>query len=221
MGSDPLLQLWRISLDPAEKGRVVHRDTAVLQHQLEITVADREHQVPAHGPQDHLGRELPPLKLFALRHTTRVATCLVETARLSNPDPPHKLATDPGDALVVVKLDRLGRSTRDVLNLVHELEAKGAALTVLEPAFSTKDAAGSILVTVLGMVAEMERRFIRERQQAGIEAAKAKGVYKGRKPSVPVEKVRAMRKAGHGPTAIAEALGISRMSVHRVLSGQE
>src|SRR3712207_937524 len=104
-----------------------------------------------------------------------------------------------GDELVVVKLDRLGRSTRDVLNLVHELEAKGAALTVLEPAFSTKDAAGPILVTVLGMVAEMERKFIRERQQAGIEAAKAKGVYKGRKRSVPVDKVRAMRRAGHAP----------------------
>jgi DNA invertase Pin-like site-specific DNA recombinase len=57
-------------------------------------------------------------------------------------------------------------------------------LTVLEPMFSTKDAAEPILVTVLGMVAEMERRFIRERQQAGIEAAEAKGVYKGRKPSV-------------------------------------
>jgi len=118
-----------------------------------------------------------------------------------------------------VKLDRLGRATRDVLNLVHELEAKGAALTVLEPAFSTQDAAGPILVTVLGMVAEMERRFIRERQQAGIEAAKAKGVYKGRKPSVPVETVRAMRASGQGPTAIAKALGISRMSVHRALSG--
>src|SRR3954469_17101125 len=49
-----------------------------------------------------------------------------------------------GDELVVVKLDRLGRSTRDVLNLVHDLEAKGAALTVLEPIFSTKDAAGPI-----------------------------------------------------------------------------
>src|SRR4051812_34380263 len=122
-----------------------------------------------------------------------------------------------GDELVVVRLDRLGRSTRDVLNLVHELEAKNAALTVLEPAFSTKDAAGPILVTVLGMVAEMERRFIRERQQAGIEAAKTKGIYKGRKPSVPVEKVCEMRDAGHGPTAIAKALGISRMSVHRAL----
>jgi len=124
----------------------------------------------------------------------------------------------PGDELVVVKLDRLGRSTRDVLNLVHELEAKGAALTVLEPAFSTREATGSILVMVLGMVAEMERRFIRERQQAGIEAAKKAGVYKGRTPSVPVEKVKALREEGHGPTAIAKALKISRMSVHRVLT---
>jgi DNA invertase Pin-like site-specific DNA recombinase len=71
------------------------------------------------------------------------------------------------------------------------------------------------------MVAEMERKFIRERQQVGIEAAKAKGIYKGRRPSVPVAKVREMRPAEQGPTAIAKALGISRMSVHRVLTGQE
>src|SRR4051794_1794082 len=64
----------------------------------------------------------------------------------------------------------------------------------------------------------MERKFIRERQQAGIEAAKAKGVYKGRKPSMPAEKVRQMRAAGHGPSTMAKALGTSRMSVHRVLT---
>lgn len=122
-----------------------------------------------------------------------------------------------GDELVVLKLDRLGRNTRDVLNLVHDLEAKGAALTVLEPAFSTKDAAGSILVTVLAMVAEMERKFIRERQAAGIAAAKAKGVYRGRRPTVPIDKVVAMNAAGAGPSAIATSLGISRMSVHRAL----
>ena len=52
----------------------------------------------------------------------------------------------------------------------------------------------------------------------GIEAAKAKGIYKGRKPSVPVEKVREMHTFGHGPSVIAKALGISRMSVHRVLT---
>jgi DNA invertase Pin-like site-specific DNA recombinase len=83
---------------------------------------------------------------------------------------------------------------------------------------AAEDAARPILVTVR-MVAEMERKFIRERQQAGIEAAKIKGIYRGRKPSISVAKIREMRTAGHGPTAIAEALGISRMSVHRVLTG--
>jgi DNA invertase Pin-like site-specific DNA recombinase len=123
----------------------------------------------------------------------------------------------PGDELVVVKLDRLGRSTRDVLNLVHELEQKNAGLRVLEPEFCTSSDTGRILVTVLGMVAEMERRFILERQRAGIEAAKKKGVYKGRKPSVPVDAVRKMRGEGRGPAEIAAVLGVSRMSVWRAL----
>jgi DNA invertase Pin-like site-specific DNA recombinase len=123
----------------------------------------------------------------------------------------------PGDELVVVKLDRLGRSTRDVLNLVHELEQKGAGLRVLEPEFCTSTDTGRILVTVLGMVAEMERRFILERQKVGIEAAKKRGVYRGRKPSVPVEQVLKMREDGSGPAEIAAALDISRMSVWRAL----
>jgi DNA invertase Pin-like site-specific DNA recombinase len=123
----------------------------------------------------------------------------------------------PGDELVVLKLDRLGRNTRDVLNLVHELDQKGAGLRVLEPEFSTSTDTGRILVTVLGMVAEMERNFIRSRQQAGIEAAKKKGVYRGRKPSVPVEAVRKMKADGKGPAEIAKAFGVSRMSVYRAL----
>jgi DNA invertase Pin-like site-specific DNA recombinase len=111
-----------------------------------------------------------------------------------------------GDELVVLKLDRLGRNTRDVLNLVHDLRQKGAVLSVLEPKFATTDVAGPILVTVLGMVAELERSFIRERQKAGIDAAKKRGVYKGRKPTVPVEQVREMHKNGVGPSAIAREL---------------
>ena len=73
-----------------------------------------------------------------------------------------------------------------MLNIVHELEQKGASLRVLEPEFNTGPDTGRILVTVLGMVAEMELKFIRERQRAGIDNAKRNGVYEGRKPSVPV-----------------------------------
>jgi DNA invertase Pin-like site-specific DNA recombinase len=123
----------------------------------------------------------------------------------------------PGDTLVVVKLDRLGRSTRDVLNLVHELESKGAHLRVLEPEVSTKGPVGKMVLTVLGMVAEMEAGFIRERQRAGIEAAKARGVYKGRPVSLDHTKITDLHKRGHGATAIAKAIGCSRGAVYKVL----
>ena len=91
---------------------MVHLDPTVLQHQLEIAVAGREHQIPAHGPQDHLGRELPTLKLFALPHDTRAVIRLVATARLPNPDPPHKLATDPLGLLAVQLLRTLDTMLR-------------------------------------------------------------------------------------------------------------
>lgn len=122
-----------------------------------------------------------------------------------------------GDELVVCRLDRLGRSTRDVLNLVHELTEKGAFLTVLEPGFSTKDQFGPMLVTVLGMVAETERAFLRDRQAKGIAAAKGKGIYKGRTATVPMDRLRQLRESGMGPTAIGKELGISRVHVHRLL----
>ena len=125
-----------------------------------------------------------------------------------------------GDELVVLKLDRLGLNTRDVLNLVHDLRQRGAVLRVLESKFATTDVAGPILVTVLGMVAELERSFIRERQKAGTTPRGKRGVYKGRKPTVPVERVRAMHRDGVGPSAIARELGISRMSVHRALKAR-
>jgi DNA invertase Pin-like site-specific DNA recombinase len=122
-----------------------------------------------------------------------------------------------GDTLVVVKLDRLGRSTRDVLNLVHELEQKGASLRVLEPEIDTGGPMGPMILTVLGMVAEMELGFIRERQRTGIEAAKAKGVYKGRPVTFDHSKIVALRKDGLGATEIARAVGCKRGNVYKAL----
>ena len=126
----------------------------------------------------------------------------------------------PGDTLVVVKLDRLGRSTRDVLNLVHELESKGAALRVLEPEIDTSRPEGRIILTTLSMVAEMELAFIKERQRAGIEAAKAKGVYKGRRRRIDRDAVQRLRQEGVGATEIARRLGIGRASVYKVLAAK-
>jgi DNA invertase Pin-like site-specific DNA recombinase len=124
----------------------------------------------------------------------------------------------PGDELVVTRLDRLGRDTRDVLNLIHECEQKGAAVTVLDPFVSTQGEMGHFVLTVLGMVAQMERRFIKERQREGIERAKVKGIYRGGKRRIDREAIRALHLEGEGPAAIAKAIGCSRMQVYRVLA---
>lgn len=123
-----------------------------------------------------------------------------------------------GDELVVHRLDRLGRSTRDVLNLVHELDAKGASLRVIEPEVTTAGDMGRMVITVLGMVADMELKFIRDRQRTGIDAAKEKGIYKGRRKSVDDEEVRRLIGIGVPKAQVARDLGISRMSVYRALS---
>ncbi len=127
----------------------------------------------------------------------------------------------PGDEVVVTRLDRLGRDTRDVLNLIHECEEKGGFVTVLDPHVSTRGEMGHIVLTVLGMVAQMERRFIKERQRDGIERAKAEGVYNGGKRRLDRSEVKALSTVGHGPAAIARALGCSRMQVYRILAERQ
>lgn len=122
-----------------------------------------------------------------------------------------------GDELVVLRLDRLGRSTRDVLNLVHELDEKGASLRVLEPEVTTAGSMGRMVITILGMVADMELTFIKDRQRAGIEAAKAEGVYKGRKKTVDDAEIRRRIAAGESKAAVARDLKISRMTIYRAL----
>ena len=130
-----------------------------------------------------------------------------------------------GDELVVCRLDRLGRSTRDVLNLVHELDAKGASLRVLDPEITTAGETGRMVITCLGMVADLELGFITERRRIGIDAKKAadaklplaQRTYKGRPKMVKPGDIAALRAEGLGPTEIGKRLGITRMTVHREL----
>ena len=116
-----------------------------------------------------------------------------------------------------LRLDRLGRSTRDVLNLVHELDEKGASLRILEPEVTTAGDMGRMVITILGMVADMELKFIKDRQRAGIEAARAEGVYKGRKKNVDDDEIRRRLAAGASKARVARDLKVSRMTVYRAL----
>ena len=124
----------------------------------------------------------------------------------------------PGDTLVVTRIDRLARSVKDLQDIVHELKAKGVALKATEQLVDTGSAAGKAFLDMLAVFAEFETNLRRERQLEGIRAAKARGVYKGRKPSIDPAEVRRLREAeGLGPSAIARRLGIGRTSVYRVL----
>jgi DNA invertase Pin-like site-specific DNA recombinase len=124
-----------------------------------------------------------------------------------------------GDELMVTRIDRLARSIGDLQDIVRALKAKGAALRATEQPIDTTTAAGKCFLDMLGVFAEFETNLRRERQLEGIARAKAAGVYKGRKASVPVDEVKQMRAAGRSPTEIAEELSISRMSVYRALRG--
>ncbi len=123
----------------------------------------------------------------------------------------------PGDTLMVTRIDRLARSMRDLQNIVHELQAKGIALKATEQPIDTGTAAGKAFLDMLGVFAEFETNLRKERQLEGIAAAKAEGVYRGRKPTIDAAAVRKLDAEGVGATAIAERLGIARASVYRLL----
>lgn len=122
-----------------------------------------------------------------------------------------------GDTLVVTRIDRLARSIGDLQTIMARLKKKGIALSCTEQPVDTNTAAGKAFIDVLGVFAEFEANIRKERQLEGIADAKAKGKYKGRKPSLDRAEIIRRHAAGEGPKAIAEALGISRMSVHRVI----
>ncbi|MGO4336024.1 recombinase family protein [Labrys sp. KB_33_2] len=123
-----------------------------------------------------------------------------------------------GDTLMVTRVDRLARSIGDLQDIVRTLKAKGVALKATEQPIDTSTAAGKAFLDMLGVFAEFETNLRRERQMEGIAKAKASGVYKGRKPSIDIARVRELQAGGMGATEIAKALGIGRASVYRVLA---
>lgn len=128
-----------------------------------------------------------------------------------------------GDTIVVTRLDRLARSTTDLLAIISTLERKGVALKILDfggEAVDTKSPAGRLIVTMFGAVAQFEREISRLRMREGIAKAKADGKYQGRAPTArrKAPQVQELRSNGLGPAQIAARLGMSRSSVYRILS---
>lgn len=128
-----------------------------------------------------------------------------------------RLKVEEGDVILVKKLDRLGRDTADMIQLIKEFDDMGVAIRFLDDGISTEGTMGKMVVTILSAVAQAERQRILERTNEGRLEAKAKGIKFGRKPSVDKEKVRTLRSQGVGATEIARQLNIGRSTVYKVL----
>jgi DNA invertase Pin-like site-specific DNA recombinase len=124
----------------------------------------------------------------------------------------------PGDELVVTRVDRLARSIGDLQDIVRELRVKKVALVATEQPIDTSTAAGKAFLDMLGVFAEFETNLRRERQMEGITRAKARGVYKGRKPKVNAAEVQRLREKGMRPSEIAQHLRVARTTVWRALA---
>ena len=124
-----------------------------------------------------------------------------------------------GDTLVVTRIDRLARSIKDLQDIVYALKKQGVTLKATEQPIDTRSAAGKAFLDMLGVFAEFETNLRREHQREGIAAAKARGVYRGRKPSIDPAEVQRLRfEEKLGATEIARRLGVGRASVYRALA---
>ncbi len=129
---------------------------------------------------------------------------------------------NPGDVVTVTRLDRLARSTRDLLNLLATIGEKQAAFRSLNDSWAdTTTPHGRLLLTVLGGLAEFERDLIRARTGEGRARAKARGVKLGRKPKLTAHQRReaiARREQGETVTAIARSYNVSHSTISRLIA---
>lgn len=128
-------------------------------------------------------------------------------------------ALRPGDTLVVWRLDRLGRSLPDLVQIVADLEQCGVQFESLTEQIETGSAAGKLQIHVFAALAEFERGLIRERTRAGLAAARARGRVGGRKPKLDEKQVREikalLRDPGMQVTDVARRYGVSRTTLYK------
>lgn len=125
-----------------------------------------------------------------------------------------------GDVLVVTKLDRLARSTRDLLNISNVLETKRVSLQVLDQQIDTGTATGKLLFTMLGAIAEFENEIRKDRQVQGVNLARRNGVKFGRKAALDgrqIDELVQRRQQGEKITVLMQDYALSKASVYRYL----
>lgn len=129
--------------------------------------------------------------------------------------------TREDDVFVVTKLDRLARSVAGLLNIAERLATKKVSLRVIDMGIDTDTPTGTLMLNLLGSIAQFEREIMLERQREGIAKAKEYGKYLGRKPTAvrQRDKVLALRAEGVSPLEIAVRLNIGKSSVYRILGG--
>lgn len=120
-----------------------------------------------------------------------------------------------GDTLVVTKLDRLGRNSLDLQQMIKELDDRKVSFKILNLGVDTSTPAGKMILTIMGAIAENERSLIRERQAEGIAQAKAKGVYTAGRPSANKKAIFKLLEDGLHYKEIQEQLGISERTVFK------
>ncbi|MGU3422951.1 recombinase family protein [Methylobacterium sp. D54C] len=125
-----------------------------------------------------------------------------------------------GDTICVVRLDRLGRSLKELLETIDLFKARGLAFRSLEERLDTSSAAGELVFHVFGAIAHFERRLIIERTRDGIAAARARGKVPGRPPLDTDKLVSALKlvEAGIRPAQAAKQLGLGRSTLYRELA---
>jgi len=125
-----------------------------------------------------------------------------------------------GDTLMVTRLDRLGRSTKDLLELITNLDSLGVNLKVLEQQIDTGSAEGRLFFTMIAAFAEFEREIMRARTLDGLAAARARGRKGGRKPALTKsqrEIARNLVASGASISQVALDLGVSRPTIYRAV----
>ena len=128
---------------------------------------------------------------------------------------------EAGDTLVVWRLDRLGRSLRDLLEIVNRLEKQGVTFISIKEKFDTGTAAGRLIFHFFASLTQFERELIRERTMSGLSVARARGRVGGRKPKLSPQQVRSVKTlwASHEHTrqVIAEQYGVHVSTIDRII----